>query len=91
MGQKGTRDEGVDEPVVQSTIIYVAAYLDGFFFLKVRYFGALASKINPKYLGSLSVKSHVELKNWGMMILPKATWNGEELVVDEDLGSGFID
>lgn len=32
MGQKGTRDEGVDEPVVQSTIIYVAAYLDGFFF-----------------------------------------------------------
>lgn len=54
MGQKGTRDEGIDEPVVQSTIIYyiiyfiyilyiyVAAYLDGFFFLKVRYFGAFS-------------------------------------------------
>lgn len=37
MGQKCRKDEGVDVPVVQGMIIYVAAYLGGFL-LKVRYF-----------------------------------------------------
>lgn len=88
LGQKDRRDQSVEVSVVQSLVMYVLHLILVFwvFFKRSDILVPRASELNPKCLQSFSVKRYVELKNWGMVVLQKATWNGVELVADEEPG-----